>query len=127
MMSWFMLVSLVLGDSHAEGHPGEYLARVLRSRGHETTVVSKVGLRAPVMARYPFVLEDAYTVILLGTNDTPNRATERAYASLAKTYPKAFLVGPPKFRGALGARMTRVSKIQRRIFKSRWIDSRPCT
>lgn len=128
MNTLLMLVGLIMGDSHAEGHPGTYLAKILSDRGHETTVVSKVGLRITTMARQTIMFEDAsFKVVMMGTNDSPGRATERAYRRIAADYPDAFLVGPPAYRGALGLRTKAVAKIQERVFGDRWIDSRPCT
>ncbi len=100
----------------------------MSKRGYETTVISKVGLRITTMASQTLMFEDSpFQVIIMGTNDSPTRATERAYRRVAADYPEAYLVGPPKYKGHLGSRTDRVAEIQRRVFGERWIDSRPCT
>jgi hypothetical protein len=128
MINWIMVLGLIMGDSHAEGAPGEYLQKIMSSRGYETTVLSKVGLRITTMAKQTLLFEEAkLQVIIMGTNDSPTRATRSAYARVAADYPEAYLVGPPKYKGHLGSRTDRVAEIQRQVFGDRWIDSRPCT
>lgn len=128
MKTLFFLIVLIMGDSHAEGYPGTYLAQVMRNRDHQTTVMSKVGLRITTMAKQTILFEDAaFKVIIMGTNDSPGRATELAYRKVAQDYPDAFLISPPAYRGALGLRTNQVAQIQQKVFGNRWIDSRPCT
>jgi hypothetical protein len=128
MTTFLFLVALIMGDSHAEGAPGSYLARLLSVRNYQTTVISKVGHRTTTMARQTIIFADSdLKVIIMGTNDSPGEATELAYRKISRDYPDAYLIGPPAYRGTLGLRTSQVAEIQKRVFRGRWFDSRPCT
>jgi hypothetical protein len=112
-----LVTFMILGDSHAAGHPGRELQVELRRRGHEVVRRGRVGLRS-LSVRCPRGLSVAF----LGTNDVPGPRLQREYARLGRCH-GLYVVGPPRFWGkALDRRAREVAAVQRAYMSYRWID-----
>lgn len=124
-----LLVALVMGDSHAAGHPGRLLSEELWLRGYRTSVIyANAGQTAVGLGRKPLRMRADLVIIFLGSNDRLTRETALAYIGIAERHPNAYIVGPPAYRDrSLHARSRAVYRLQRRIFGAGSIDSEPCT
>jgi hypothetical protein len=125
----FLLVAVILGDSHAAGYPGRILSQELWLEGYDASLIdARVGRKAKDVVNKPLKLSSDITVIFIGSNDPINRNTVKSYLDLSELYPNAYVVGPPVFEDrSLDARSKIISRLQRRVFGNNAINSRRCT
>lgn len=129
MNNLFLTLALVLGDSHAQGFPGEVLSKHLNERGYTVARATKVGATVYEVTKHPFNLKGAtLKFMFLGSNDSPGKNTVKRYQKLKQLYPGVYMIGPPFFQNKkLDQRSYEISKIQKQIFGIKYLDSRVCT
>ena len=129
---------LIVGDSQAQGTPGQYAEQKLRAAGNTVRRISHHGKGAIDYVNTP-ALWSEYTsavqsfapdavVLIFGSNDFGSRLDDALLRMKSAVRPPVWLSGPPLYPEAERQRLgTTIRATNQQVFGTRWIDAWPHT
>lgn len=129
---------LIVGDSQAQGTPGQFAERKLQAAGHTTRRIANAGKGAIDYVNTP-ALWSAYTsavssfrpdgiILIFGSNDFGSRLDDALLRMKNSVTPPVWMSGPPLYPETERQRRGEsIRTINQQVFGPRWIDAWPHT